>query len=366
VSAGPPGRPVRSGPAGTVTLGVTRQLAEGATVLMLTPGVLLAAVAAGLLHVTARATGGGWLALGSAGVLALPVVAGLLRPPLDQLRVERTGPGRAAVGDRVPVELVVTNAGPRATPPVVLRDALPGYRPVVVAVPALAPGASARVRGTRLASQRVCADGGTCCLRASSPVGLLAAHRHVRPQGRVVVHPFRLSAPRVSGPGTRGEQTVPLLGSAPEVLGLREWRRGEHAALSARATARHGRPLVLEREREVAGDLVVLVAPGSGVPWEISLARAAALAVEAVQRSTRVVLVGVPRPAGPGVVAVLDALSAADDATPFSSGTLGAALSAARGGGVLVLVAPPDALELRGQVRRAADAARVPLVVPDG
>ena len=353
-------------PGRSLAAGVGRQLAEGRTVLMLTPGVLLAAVAAGLLHLTARATGGGWLALGSAGVLALPLVAGLLRPALEQLQVQRGDPGRAAVGDSVEVELVVTNAGPRAVPPVLLRDLLPGYAPVDLAVPALAAGARARVSATRTAVQRVSAGGGSCCLRASSPVGLLAAHRHVQPAGRVVVHPARVPAGQVVGTGRTGARTVPLPGSASEVLGLREWRPGESAARSARATARHGRPLVLEREREAGGDLVVLVTAGSGAAWEACLARAAALATEAARQGTRTVLVGVPGAVGTGVVGVLDALSAADRAAALTQEALDRALAAARSGGVLVLVAPPDALEARLRVRSAAVAARVALVVPDG
>ena len=356
----------RAGTGAAPAGGTLGRLAAGQTVHLPTTGVLLVALAAGVLHLTARVTGGAWLALGAAAVLALPLVSVLLRPALQQLEVRRSDPGRAAVGDRVPVELLVTNAGPRAVPPVLVRDLLPGYAPVVVALPALAAGATARVRSQRTAVRRVSADAGDCCLRAGSPVGLLAAHRHLRPSGRVVVHPARVPAHRLTHLDGGDGPTVALPGSAPEVLGLRDWRPGQGAALSARATARHGRPLVLEREREGGGTLVVLVTEGRGDAWESCLAVAAALATDAVRAGSRTVLVGVPRPVGPGVVPVLDALSAADAAPPLSEQTLRTALSAARGGGVLVLVAPPEALETRLRVRAAAAAARVALVVPAG
>ncbi len=341
---------------------------SGQTVLRPTHGMWRVLGAGAVLYAVASATGRPWLALGAAGLWALPVVAVLLRPHLADLEVERTGPGRAAVGDEVAVGLVVRNAGRRAVPAGVLMDLLPGFSPLLVGLPALGPGAIARVEAPRAATDRRVRERSGCLVEVASPVGLVIAQRVLQIPGRVVVHPAPVrppALPRQAGRAQPRRACLPLPGTAEELLGLRELRAGEpQRAVAHRASARHGVLLVREQEREAGSRLVVLVAPGRGPGWEAVLARAAALATRAVRHGTPVVLLGVPAPPAPNASAVLDALSDADRAPALTRARVGAALAAARDG-VLVLVAAPDDLGTRLSVRRAAETARVVLLVPD-
>ena len=325
-------------------------------------------VVAGVLHLLARTVGGGWLALGSAAVIVLPVVAVLLRPRLAGLRVERVLHGQPVVGSETEVTLRLVNDGRRGSAPVLLADLLPGHAPLRVAFPALGPGARAEVRLTRAAVARVSTAAGTAQLTASAPLGLLRASQTVALPGRVVVHPA--PAPRPYAPdgtgtlGSGGARTRPVAGVGTEVLGLRDWRPGESArSVSARASARHGRPLVLERERETASRLVVLIGGGSGPGWEQALSEAAALAVTAVRQARLPVLLGVPGGSAPrsSALSVLDAVAAADDAPPLTPTAVAAALRSTGAGGALVVVTG-DLTDGR-DLRRQAAAARTALVV---
>ncbi len=342
---------------------------SGDCVLRPTHGTWRVLGAGAVLYALASATGRPWLALGAAALWALPVVALLLRPHLADLEVERTGPGPAAVGDQVAVGLVVRNTGRRAVPAGVLMDLLPGFAPLLVALPALGPGAAARVTVARAATERRVRERSGCLVEVASPVGLVLAQRVLEIPSRVVVHPAPvrpplLPSPRAGRPGPRPAR-LPLPGAGEELLGLRELRAGEpRRAVAHRASARHGVLLVREHQREAGTGLVVLVVHGRGAGWEAVLARAAALAVRAVRDGAPVVLLGVAPAAAPDLRAVLDALSDADRAPALTDAHLGAALAAARDG-VLVLVAAPDDLATRSRVRRAAGEARVALLVPD-
>jgi hypothetical protein len=150
-------------------------------------------------------------------------------------------------------------------------------------------------------------------------------------------------------------------------LGLRDWRSGDSArAVSARATARHGRPLVLERERDSGSALVLLAAgPGRGPAWEAAVSRAASLAVAALRDGTPPLLLGAPPPVRADSIGILDWFAGIDHAHGVDPAAVPAALRAA-GGGTLVVLAPPELLIDRISLRRACDAARTSLVVLDG
>lgn len=335
-----------------------------------TAGLGLVAAAVGLLQVLSRATGSAWLALTSTAVLALPVVAVLLRPRLNELRVERLLHGRGAVGEKVSTTLVLTNDGRLRSPALLAYDRMPGHADVQVEVPPLRPGGVASALVTREVLARTASLGGRIRLTAGSPVGLLTVRRDVPLLGDVRARPApaplrRLRPP--AGAGTGGLRR-PQPGDGTELLGLREWRVGDgRRAVSARASARHGRPMVHERERDVDPQLVVLLsaaAPGSPLERrEAAISSAAALATAAARSGTPVVVLGPPGPTRPRPDQLVDAFAAADLAPPLSGPVLARALTFGGRGGRLLLVAPSP--ELADAARRDAAALGCDLVVLD-
>lgn len=320
--------------AGTATPGTTRP----------TRALLLPLVAAAVLHLLVRTTGGGWLALGSAAALALPVVALLLRPRLDGLEVTATAE-RAAAGGSVRLHLQVTAVRASAGCRLVLADGL--LAGAVVAVPALAAGASTGAVLSLAAPARGTADGLDAELASTAPLGLLRTRRRLRVPVRVVVQPVPATPGGVAGSGTGAAAQTGLAGAGTEVLGLRPWRSGDAVtALHARSTARHGRPVVLERERDQGPRLVLLAGlPGTGPAWEQQVSRAAAVCLQALAAGGEPVLVGAapaPRPSRDGV---LDWFAGLEAAGPTSAADVARAVrDAGRGGTVLLLGGAPSGL----------------------
>lgn len=336
-----------------------------------TRSVATAVLAAVVLHLLGRITGGGWLALASAAALGLPVAAVLLRPRLDGLTVEST-PVRARLGDGVDVTYVVRNTGDRPSPPTRLVDGAPGLAPLVVAVPALAPGAEVVAQLRRTTWSRGSARTAPVELSSTAPFGLVRVTRTLVVPGPFVVGPRRVPALDLPAGGEGvGGSSRPIAGVGTEVLGLRPWRPGDGMrAVHARSTARHGRPVVLERERDTGPSLVVLcAAPGRGPSWEAAVEQACAIAEEAVRRSRPPVLLaaGLAAPARPDLGVVLDWHAALDGARPLDAGTLTAALRAAGPAGTVVLLAPPAmVLDRVAAVRRACAGAGVRLTILGG
>jgi uncharacterized protein (DUF58 family) len=325
-------------------------------------------VGAAVLYLLASVAGGAWLSLASCALLVLPLVAVLLPPRLDGVRVERRTQDRVTAGGTLDVLLTVRNDGRRTTSPCRLEDRSDGLSAPVVAVPALAPGGGASIRVPATASRRGAFGTGTADLVSTAPLGLLRVRREVAVEGLVVVHPELVPVSRLVGAATRagGDVPAPVPGVGTEVLGLREWRSGDSArAVSARASARHGRPLVLERERDSASVLVLLAAgPGRGPSWEAAVSRGASLALAALATGMPPVLLGPPPPTRMDRVGVLDWFAGVDRAAGLDPAAVSAAIRAARGG-TLVLLAPTSMLLDRGSLRRACDAARADLVVLD-
>lgn len=333
-----------------------------------TRGVAAAVGMAVVLHLLARTTGVAWLSLASGACLALPAAAFLLRPRLGALEVLGE-PIRARVGDRVEVRLVVRNGGRRPTPALRLTDRTPGLSPVVVAVPALRGGGEVATVLTRTVQARGWHGTGAVELVTGAPFGLLRTARTVAVPGPLVLAPRRVPvAELVAGGQGEGSASRPVAGLGTEVLGLRTWRPGDGArAVAARASARHGRPVVLERERDTGPSVVLVCAgPGAGPAWETALETSCAVAEEAVRRGRPPVLLaaGLALPERPGLGAVLDWHARLDEATPLDAVTLDRAVRAAGPGGAVVLLAPLSlVLDRVAAVRRACASAGARLTV---
>lgn len=336
-----------------------------------TRGVVAAVAAAAVLHLLSRITGGGWLALASAAAVVLPMAAVLLRPRLDALVVTRT-PVRARVGDEVEVDLVVRNTGRRPSPPLRLVDVAPGLSPLVVAVAGLNPGGEASARVRRTAVARTCSETSPVELVSTAPFGLTRVTATCSVTAAVVVAPRLVPPVRLPDDGGLGpgSGSRPLPGVGTEVLGLRPWRPGDGTrAVHARSSARHGRPVVLERERDTGSAVVVLcTGAGSGREWEAAVANACAVAEQAVrhQRAPVLLATGHPAPRVPDLSAVLAWHAGLDAAQPLDAATLAVATRTAGSGGTVVLVGGGGLLVDRVSAVRRACAAAGAVVVEAG
>ncbi len=300
-----------------------------------------------MLHLLAGRTGAGWLALGSAAALALPIAALLLRPRLAALVVHAEpvhGRCGAVVTDRVSVR----NTGSRSSSALLLVDTSPGVARVSIAVPALAPGTHVVAVLERTPQGRGWWPERSFTLTSAAPFGLLRVRRATSTAALLSIGPRSVPGrpPGLAGVGTGGAPTA-LAGAGTEVLGLRPWRAGDGAAaLSARASARHGRPVVLERERERGPRLVVVcTGAGSGPDWEAAVERSCALVEQAVRDGRVPVLLatGLPAPTRPDLRAVLDWHAALDRCTPLDASTLAAVRRAAGPGGHVAVLGQPVA-----------------------
>jgi uncharacterized protein (DUF58 family) len=320
------------------------------------------------MYLLARLAGGAWLVLAASAALVLPVVALLLPARIDGITLRREPSARGLPGRSLDVVLLIRNEGARTTAPLQLRDISEGLSPAVLAVPALRPGAQVVVRLPRSALRRGVFDRGAAVLSSAAPLGLLLATRDAVIEGRLVVHPEVTRVPRVLGAMAHlaGEIPLSMPGAGTEVLGLRDWRSGDSArSVSARATARHGRPLVLERERDAGSGLVLIAGgPGSGPSWERAVSYAASLALEALADGTVPRLFG---PAPPGRLdrtGLLDWFAGVDRVRGLEPDVMAQAVRAAAGGTLVVLV-PPALLGDRLALRRACEASRTQLVMLD-
>jgi uncharacterized protein (DUF58 family) len=329
------------------------------------PAVWVLLAGAGLLHLLSRATDGGWLALASGLVLALPAAAVLSRPRLADLVVRRELPSAVSLGADVDVVHVVVNQGSRWSAPLTWTDEVVGLAPVRVAVPALAPGQSARAHVVRTAVLRGVATQATATLASTAPFGLLRSTVVRTGPQSFAVHPRPVAHPPVASAAPAPGGSAPRAGSGTEVLGLRDWRAGDGAsAVSARASARHGRPLVLERERDTGRSLVLLAGGRAASPaWERAVGQAAGLALSALSDG-RPVLLGAHGPAGRS--AVLDHLAGVEALPLPDARATERAVRAAGPGGLIVLLVPSTATGARSAAARAAAAVGCRLVVLDG
>jgi uncharacterized protein (DUF58 family) len=325
-------------------------------------------LAAAGLYLLARLAGGAWLVFAATAALALPAVGLLLPPRLQGITVRREPAARGLPGRPLDVLVTIRNDGARTTAPLTLRDLSEGLSEVVLAVPALRPGTEVVARTARTATRRGIFDGGFGMLSSTAPIGMMRASREVAVDGRVIVHPEVRKVPRALGAMAHlaGEVPLSMPGTGTEVLGLRDWRSGDSArSVSARATARHGRPLVLEREREAGTGLVLIAGgPGHGPSWETAVSHAASLALDALADGVVPILLGPPPPGRLDRTGLLDWFAGIDRVRGLAPEAMAAAVRAA-GGGTLVVLVPPALLGDRLELRRVCAARRTQLVMLD-
>jgi uncharacterized protein (DUF58 family) len=273
-------------------------------------------VIAVVLNLLTRVTGDAWLALGSAAAIALPLVSLVLRPALGNLSVTVKGPHSILAGTPLEQHVRITNNGRLPSPPLTWRDAVPGLDAVDVVVPGLSQGESFEATVMRGAASRGEYDGRAATLTTTAPFGVLRWVRTVPSTCHLLVHPRTDRGHALPPDGGRsgdvGSSTV--AGTGIEILGLRPWRPGDPSrAVSQRATARHGRPVVLEREREqhVGPGLLVVAAGGSaGATWEQRIGYAASIALAALRDGRPVMLLS--GYGGPQVARATDPTSVLD------------------------------------------------------
>ncbi len=319
------------------------------------PALLGALLTALVLHLLTRASGVAWLALGSAAALALPVTSLLVRPHLAGLEITLVLPRRATAGDLLEPELRVRNTGRVASPAAAWLCDHPALGPLGAAVPALDPGAQSRVLLSAVAEQRGVHPGVGAALSSTAPYGMLRWTRALPPTGGLIVHPRTTTrqALEAEGAPTAAERSVAEAGVGTEVLGLRPYRQGDSLRhVSARASARHGRPVVLERERETGPSLVLLASGGgAGDAWERAVSTAAALALAALREGTAPLLLADPGPGRADPTGILDFFAGVDAAGPLRAEDLRRAVAACGPGGTLLLLAPAGASEQHARAR---------------
>lgn len=335
------------------------------------PALAVAVLAVVVLDLLDSVAGSPWLLLASAAALALVVVSVVLRPRLDKVTVAHALPRRVTVGGTVEVVLTVHNTSRDATPSLVRTWTHPCLGEHAVALPGLDPGEVQQVLFSATAQRRGVFTHGTATVLSTAPFGLLRWTRTTRCPGRLVVHPATQGMRALSSTGapTAGDRSEAVVGAGTEVLGLRPFRPGDSPRhLSARATARHGRPVVLERERDSGPSLVLLATGGgSGAVWEAAVSRAASLCLAALREGRPPEVLAEPERAQVDATGLLDLFAELDlePAAP-SAALVQRAVRAAGPGGTLVLLAPPAEFEVTMAVRRAAARARVEVVVLGG
>jgi uncharacterized protein (DUF58 family) len=320
-----------------------------------------------VLNFLSRTSADPWLALASGALVALPLVSLGLRPSLQALDVRHVGPYRVVAGETFDLEVVVRNTGQRETPPMRWQHQHPALSPVDVALPGLAPGEQVAVPCQRQALGRGVHRSTEGSVTTTAPFGLLRWSRPHQPSDRpLIVHPVTDPGgrPPDGGAATATDRSVPVPGSGLEVLDLRPWRPGDaRREVSARASARHGRPVVLQRERDAGPSLVVLAAGGGrGPAWERAVSAAASAALAAVGAGHPPVVLADPPPGRMDSVGLLDFFAGLDAVGPLRGVDIRNAIQQAGRGGTVLLVGP----EGGSGVRSAASAAGCHLEVLSG
>jgi len=224
-----------------------------------------AATGAGVVLLALSAsTHDGWLVLLAGCAFGLPVAALLLRPRLGDIHVEVGAPSRSTVGAPVVARLTISNTGRRTSPTLTVALTATGLDGALVRVPPLAPAGRACTDVELHARRRGVVTQLTAVVGSAAPLGIITVHRsHVLPAD-LLVRPA-LGTPMHALRGGSGDGAATAAPNGIEVQGVREWRPGESTGrIHARGTARHGRPLVLDRFDGV-GDGVAFVVAGAGV-----------------------------------------------------------------------------------------------------
>ncbi len=159
--------------------------------------------------------------------------------------------------------------------------------PMAVAgrVDAVPAGDSRRVDGAWRFSRRGRAHLDVIELRSRWPFGLVEHRRRVARPAEVLVYPRPLPGEREARPHqASGAEDIDRKGGVGEFLGLRDFHEGDPPQrISWAASARTGRPMVVERAVEQERAVRIRVDAAEGARWERELRRACG----EVQRATR-------------------------------------------------------------------------------
>lgn len=312
--------------------------------LALTRGTGLLVGAMVVLFVLAQATGSSWLMLGAAAAAAVLVASVAIRPRLSDLDVKVAGPTRVVAGRPLVRTLTITNRGSQPLPCCAWQERSVALGGFCLDVPPLGPGEVYTTQLVTPSPQRgVHRD--VCVISSTAPFGLLRFEQRLAGAVERLVHP---PTSRVLLPGSTGRARIGgssrVAGDGLEVLGLRPWRPGDHARwVSARASARRGQAVVIEREREVPRlrPLVVLASGGPRLGWDEDVAQAASMAVQALVEGRQVLLVsGVgPHRSVRTREQVLDFFARVDDGRSVTRELIAEAVRLVHPGGIVVHLA---------------------------
>jgi uncharacterized protein (DUF58 family) len=314
-----------------------------------TKAALVPVAVATLLVGLATLTGDGWLLLLATAALGLDVAALLLRPRLDGLTYCFDAPARVTAGAPARHGFHVHNRGRRTSPALRLTHRVAGFDDVVLAVRPVRPGGTATVELSRTARRRTRTGSYQFVVISSAPLGMLAVTQVIDGRRDLVVHPHPIGvpAPDPRAAGTADGPARPAPGGI-DPGGVRDWRPGDGARrVHWRTTARLGRPIVLDREQQVAPGLAIVVAgPAAAPDWERLVSAVASAATGAV-REGRPVALGAAQPGLAGLCegtgpTLLDWCAALGDPGPPGPDVLGRAVAWAGRGGRVLLAAPAD------------------------
>jgi uncharacterized protein (DUF58 family) len=243
----------------------------------------------------------GWLLVLSSCLLGTAIAGAFL--PLAMVRgveVERRSPTETFQGDRVGIDLAVTNASRGTRLGLLVED--PHVTPAVVFVPRLAPGGSVILSTERIAARRGVHASTEVVVSSSAPFGVAVRRRRLEVPGGTVVYPtlVRLDDLPFLGASPTAERAIhsaPRRGGGPDYLGIREYRWGDSMRhVHWPSTARTGELMVREFEREETRRLAVVIDTSADVgasftPLDACCSVAASVAFAASGRAQGVRLI---------------------------------------------------------------------------
>jgi uncharacterized protein (DUF58 family) len=317
-----------------------------------TPLLMLAV--AGLLEILGQIVAAPLLTWVAAGFVGAVLAAGFSTPGLRGLELAWSCPARMQAGMPSTVTVTLTGGRRTRTVPVVVtlfHPALPVQSVAVRPGSRDEPGSGRAVLLARPAQRGVWGEVGEIEVEVTSPLGGWRRRRRV-PLGRpLVVHPGPAPPfPLVDYAEGAGRPGAPRPRSGPDggddVMAMREWHAGDPTArIHWRASARHDRLIVVERERWVRGRLVVVTGPPHrGAVWESAVAQAAATCLAALRAGVRVELcLAGGRVVARGPAAMLDIFAGLELQAPAPGTELG---NLGPEGGMILWIAesapPPD------------------------
>jgi uncharacterized protein (DUF58 family) len=243
----------------------------------------------------------GWLLVFAACLLGA-VIAGCVVPVgmVRRIEIERRAPAEAFQGDRIDVDLILSNRGRGARLAMVVDDT--HLTPTRVFLRRLDPGASIGVTTSRVASRRGIHRSSEVTVSSAAPFGVVERRRRFSVPGETVVYPALVplgDLPFLGASPTaeRALHAVPRRGGGPDYLGIREYRWGDSMRhVHWPSTARHGELMVREFEREETRRLAIVLdtsadAGEASTPLDRCCSVAASVALSARGRGQGVRLV---------------------------------------------------------------------------